>query len=260
MMKNTIHCSHAFRLPRDFAEFNAAYPTYVRGFVHRYMKWHPIQEREDRESELICFLLTLPAESKFRRSGANGRPEGCTDRIMTFDRERVQGDSSGLFFGYINRILRNQFLNLEARKQSNPITRRGTLRIVNGDSSDDLGVTENEISTDFVSTMQQRSTLGLIGSPEEHATVSRFQDFVRELNPELIPVLESILSCAKFAEAQADLGLDDRLFGRARSRLRLLYACFANGRSVTKQRKVYRRRPDRYARLGCDLVDSLVER
>src|SRR5580698_9424567 len=137
MMDNINHGSQKSRVPSDFSEFYAEYPTYVRNFVRRYMKWHPVHEQLDRESELISFLLTLPDKSKFRCSGASGRPGGCTDRIMTFDPERVHGGSAGLFFGYLNRILRNQFLNLEARRQSNPVTRRGTLRIVEDDSRDD---------------------------------------------------------------------------------------------------------------------------
>jgi hypothetical protein len=251
-MENTFHCSQTFRLPRDFGEFYTEYPTYVHNFVRRYMRYSPIPEKQDRESELISFLLTIPAESKFRRSGASGRPDGCTDRIMTFDPERVLGDPPGLFFGYINRILRNQFLSLEARKQSNPVTRRGTLRIVDDDSHDDSGAADNEIKVERISTSQQRFSQRLSESPEAYATVARFRDFVRALNPELIPVLESISSCTAYAEAQSHLGLDDRSFNRARSRLRLLCTCFANGRPTPKQRRVYRPRKARNTRFGRD--------
>ena len=241
-MENTIRCSHAFRVPADFAEFYAEYPTYVRNFVRRYMKWCPIQEQQDREGELINFLLTLPAESKFRHSGASGRPSGCTDRIMTFDPERVHGDSAGLFFGYLKRILRNQFLSLEARTQTNPVTRRGTWRIVDHGSRDDSEAAESEIDVERVSVLQQPSSPKLSENPEAYATVSRFLDFVRKLNPELIPVFGCISSCTAYAEAQADLGMDARSFGRARSRLRVLYTCFNTGRPIPKQRRVYRTR------------------
>lgn len=258
-MENIIHRDQSFRVPGNFAEFYAQYPTFVRNFVRRYMKSHPIQEQQDSESELISFLVTLPAESKFRRSGAGGRPGGCTDRIMTFDPERVQGALAGLFFGYLNRILRNQFLSLEARKQSNPVTRRGTLRIVEDDSRDDSRTGSSEIDVERVSTLQKQRSPRLSVSPEEHATVSRFLDFVRERNPELIPILKSISSCTACAEAQTDLGLDDRLFGRARSRLRLLYTCFATGKPIPKQRRVYRTRRARNAPFGPDYGDGVSE-
>jgi hypothetical protein len=123
-MENILRRSQAFRVPGNFDEFYAQYPMYIRNFVRRYMWWRPIQEQLDRDTELTCFLLTIPTKSKFRRPGVNGNPGGCTDRIMTFDPER--GCGPGHFFGYINRILRNQFLSLEARKQSNLVTRRGT--------------------------------------------------------------------------------------------------------------------------------------
>jgi hypothetical protein len=192
-------------------------------------------------------------------SRASGRPGGCTDRIMTFDPERVHGASAGLFFGYINRILRNQFLSLEARRQSNPLTRRGTLRIVDGDSYDESGAANNEINAELVSALQKRPFPRLRESPEACAIASRFLDFVRELNPELIPVLESISSCTTYAEAQADLGLDDRLFSRARSRLRLLYTCFAAGRPVPKQRRIYRTRRTWIIRFGYNHGDGATE-
>jgi len=215
------------------------------------MRSSPIQERQDRESELICFLLTLPSESKFRCSGAGGRPGGCSDRIMTFDQERIHGASAGLFFGYLNRIMRNQFLSLEARRQSKPLTQRGTLSIVDRDSWDDSGATTHrEVCMEQVSAMQYPLALRPSENPEESAIVSRFIDFVRKLNPELVPVLERISSCTAYAEAQADLGLDDRLFNRARCRLKVLYACFATGEPVPRQRRVYRTRKGRNNRLG----------
>ena len=242
MMENTDHGSQTFRIPRNFGEFHGGYPTYVHNFVRRYMRRSPIQEQQDRESELISFLVTLPAESKFRRSGASGRPGGCTDRIMTFDPERVHGNAPGLFFGYINRILRNQFPSLEAKKQTNPVTRRGTLGIVDDDSRDDIGPADKVVSTERASTLQQNPSPRLSESPEARVTVSRFLDFVRDLNP--TPVLESISSCTAYGEAQADVR-EDQLFSRARSRLRLLYSCFAEeDQSPSKEKFTVNGKPE----------------
>jgi hypothetical protein len=61
-------------------------------------------------------------------------------------------------------------------------------------------------------------------------------------NRELLPVPESISSCTTYSEAQSDLGLNDRIFNRARSRLKVLYTCFATGKPVPKQRRAYRSR------------------
>jgi hypothetical protein len=260
-MENIMHSDQSFRIPGNFAEFYAQYPTFVRNFVYRYMRSSPIQERQDRESELICFLLDLPAESKFRCSGAGGRLGGCSDRIMTFDQERVHGASAGLFFGYLNRIMRNQFLNLEARRLARPLTQRGTLRIVDSDFSDDSrATTDYGICMEQVSAQQHPLSLRPSENPEESTIVSRFLDFVRKLNPELIPVLERISSCTAYAEAQVDLGLDDRLFNRARSRLKVLYACYVSGGPIPRQRRVYRIRKGRNTRLGYNRSSQAHER
>lgn len=153
-MENIVHHSRPFRIPDKFAEFYKKYPTYIRNFVRSYMRRRPIQEQQDRESELISFLLSIPAESKFRLPGANGIPGGRTDRIMTFNPERSHGDSPDHFFGYINRIIRNQFLSLEARTQSNPVTRRGSVRIGDDVSSSIRGteIREGQISVLYQTT------------------------------------------------------------------------------------------------------------
>ena len=229
-----------FAIPHDFHDFYRQYPRYVRNFVRRYLGNRSFQELQDREGELTCFLLALPERSKYRARGTNGKLHGCKDRIMTFNPDRSHGDSPGHFFGYINRILRNQFLSLETKKQSNPVTRQGVLRIVDDESSSNLG-TDNEIREDRISVLCQQPSKSW-ENPTQYATVSKFLEFVRKHNCELIPILESISSCSTYSEAQADLGLDDRFFNRARSRLKMLYKCFATGKPVPKQRRVYRLR------------------
>jgi hypothetical protein len=241
-MENILHRTEAFRIPGNFAEFYTQYPTYIHNFVRRYMKWRPIQEQQDRESELINFLLTLPAQSKFRHPGANGIPGGCTDPIMAFNPERSYGNSAGHFFGYLNRILRNQFLSLEARTQLNPVTRLGTLRIVDSELTPNAEAAHNKITEERALVLYQQLSPRLSESPTAYKIVSRFLDFVSKHNRELIPVLESITSCTTYLEAQADLGLDSRFFNRARLRLKVLYTCFATGKPVPRQRRVYRSR------------------
>lgn len=248
-METSIDSSQVFRIPGNFAEFYTQYPMYVRNFVRHYMKWRPIQEQQDREDEQLSFLLILPVESRFCHLGANGIPGDCTDRIMTFNPERSHEGSAGHFFGYINRILRNHFLSLEARKQSNPITRQGTLRIVDGELPPGSGAAESEISENRISALYRQQPSRLGGAPVAYTTVSKFLEFVRKHNRELIPVLESIASCTTYSEAQADLGLDSRFFNRARLRLKVLYTCFTTGKPVPRQRRVYRARNENTKRI-----------
>lgn len=194
------------------------------------------------ESDLIYFLLTLPVESKYRLPGANRLLGGCTDRIMTFDPQRGHGSSAGHFFSYLNRILRNRFLSLEARAQLNPAARRGTLRLAaNSDTSPDAEAGD-EISEERLSASCIQKFSSPFCDPSQHGMVAKFVEFVEVHNRELLPVLTSLVSCRKHAEARADLGLDDRSFSRARLRLKVLHIGFATGQAIPRQRRIYRSR------------------
>jgi hypothetical protein len=74
-----------FVVPRSFEEFFERHPRYVRGRVRLCWPNGTDSEREDHESELLIFLMSLPDKSKFRALGYNGFPDGCKDRIQTFD-------------------------------------------------------------------------------------------------------------------------------------------------------------------------------
>jgi hypothetical protein len=140
-----------FEPPKNFGEFYRMFPRHVRDFVRRRMTNRPREDQQDRESELLTFLMTLPQASKFRTPGTNGHEDGCLDRIMTFNPVRCGGDSPGHFLGYVNRILLNRFISLEGKDQSNPVCRHGTLRI-SYDRDHETGTqTHTSISTDDVS-------------------------------------------------------------------------------------------------------------
>ena len=89
----------------------------------------PREDQQDCESELLFFLMSLPEKSKFRSFGANGYEHGCIDRIITFNSARCGGASPGLFLTYVHHILLNRFRNLEKKNRSNPLTRKGAVRL-----------------------------------------------------------------------------------------------------------------------------------
>ena len=62
--------------------------------------------------------------------------------------------------------------------------------------------------------------------------------FVKNHNPELLEIIRTIQTTDTYGEAQHALGLTERLFIRARSRLVVLYACFDKGTDPPRQRKV----------------------
>jgi hypothetical protein len=72
--------------------------------------------------------------------------------------------------------------------------------------------------------------------------VDEFFRFVKNHNPELVEIIRAIQTTDTYVEAQHTLGLTERLFIRARSRLVVLYSCFDKGTDPPGQRKVYRSR------------------
>jgi hypothetical protein len=94
-----------FVVPRNFAEFYERYPRYVRGFVRRGILLGSERQCEDRESELLLHLMSLPPKSKYRR-------RGCTDRIQVFNPRRTGGADRARFFAWLKVVLTNRSRNL----------------------------------------------------------------------------------------------------------------------------------------------------
>jgi hypothetical protein len=234
-----------FQLPRDFAEFYSRFPRFVGDFVRRRMMNRSREDQEDRESELLHFLMSLPDTSKFRSPGTNGYETGCLDRIMTFNPARCGGPSPGQFLSYVSRILLNQFISLEGRQRSNPVCRRDTLRLSN-DPDQYNAMSESNIPPSQQSFLEL-SVARLEGTSEVwcHTVVQGFVAFIRVHNPELLCVLVALSICTRVCDAMTESGLNERAFCRARSRLRTLYRCFESGSQPPKQRRTYRDRAPR---------------
>ena len=98
-----------FVVPRSFEEFFERHPGYVRGRVR--LLWPNVSssEREDRESELLIFLMTLPKKSKFRALGYNGPPK------------RLQGPRPDLQSGACPRCFRAPLLSLHKDDPDEPL-------------------------------------------------------------------------------------------------------------------------------------------
>ena len=226
-----------FVVPRSFEEFFARHPRYVRDKVHQ--RWPNLSEgeREDRENELLIFLMTLPEKSKFRARGFNGFAQGCQDRIQTFYPDNAYGASKVHFFCYVKMILANRCISLAEKASSEPIRRYNTLSL---HSLDPDGVVSDEAYINALST--EGGTFGMVYDHviENRIFVDAFLRFVKKYNPELLVIIRAIQMTDTFVEAKHALGLPSRHFARARSRLVVLYACFDKGTSPPRQRKVYR--------------------
>jgi hypothetical protein len=124
-----------FVVPRSFKESFERHPRYVHSRVR--LLWPKVSgaECEDREIELLIFLMSLPEKSKFRALGYNGFPHGCKDRIQTFSPDHAYGASKPRFLNYVKMILTNHFTSLSVMASSNPIQRRSTLSLYSLDQN-----------------------------------------------------------------------------------------------------------------------------
>jgi hypothetical protein len=230
-----------FVVPRSFEEFFERHPRYVRGRVHLCWPNGTNSEREDHESELLIFLMSLPAKSRFRALGYNGFPDGCKDRIQTFNPDLAYGASEPRFFNYIKIILTNRLISLW-KAASNPVPASKTSSFYSPEPDGTL------LDEDYIYALA--SERGAFGMSYDQAIqngilVDEFFRFVENHNPELLEIISAIQTTDTYVEAQHTLGLTERLFIRARRRLVVLYSCFDKGTDPPRQRKVYRSRTPR---------------
>ena len=228
--------------PHDFNNFYSRFPRFVRDFVRRRMMNQRYEDQQDRESELLHFLMCLPERSKFRVPGTNGHQNGCHDRIMTFNPGRCGGGTPGQFLAYVNRILLNRFITLQRKHKADPACRSDTLRL-SADWEEYGGSAQSKMpSMDRLPFEPQMNGLTEDRLVWSHVVVQRFVTFIEDYNPELLSVLTELSMCRKLSDAQSRTGLDAKAFCRARSRLRTLYRSFQSGSRPPKQRRPYRDR------------------
>jgi hypothetical protein len=228
-----------FVVPQDFREFHERFPKYVKGFIRRRWQRASEAEVEDRESELLIFLMSLPEQSKFRMPGFNGFEFGCSDRIQIFNPENSYGASASRFFHYINMCLLNHFCSLAKKASSNPIRRYNTLSLYSTDNQGQM------VDDDYIYTMTSEESKAGVNYDhviQDGIFVAQFIRFVDLHNPELVSVIDAIQEAETYVEAQGKLGMTEKLFIRARNRLVVLHAAFDKGEEPPRQRKVYRDR------------------
>ncbi len=231
-----------FVVPRSFEEFFERHPRYVRGRVRLCWPNGTDSEREDHESELLIFLMSLPDKSKFRALGYNGFPYGCKDRIQTFNPDLAFGASGPRFFNYIKIILTNRLISLWQKAASNPLRASNTSSFYSPEPDGTL------LDEDYIYALaSERAAFGMSYDQaiQNGILVDEFFRFVKNHNPELLEIIRAIQTTDTYVEAQHTLGLTERLFIRARSRLVVLYSCFDKGTDPPGQRKVYRSRTPR---------------
>jgi hypothetical protein len=230
-----------FIVPKDFNEFYAMHPMYVRRWVTKKLFKSSVDDDVlDFEADLLMHLHSLPQRSKARTPGYNGLEDGCKDVIQSFNPKLQYGASAPRFFNYIRHCLSNRFNTLYSKNKKNPICSKGNYAI-GSMNEDESGVVDDEYIH------SHSSSLGATNSKQTSLTetkvyLQQFFAFVEEQDPQLITVLTALSNTNTYSEAIAELGMDDRTFHRCRSRLKLLSQCFNNNEDVPKQRKEYKKR------------------
>jgi hypothetical protein len=231
-----------FRVPRDFAEFCEWNPKYIENWVKRRLSRGAVDmDVEDWTQDLSIHMHWLPATSKHRLPGANGRVDGCKDVVETFNPIRQYGASERRFRHYINNCLANRFSTIQSKRQKNPICRMGNLSLASAMDPENYEVVDDEYvhGHSEILTRQSRSRLR---QEEQAVFLSEFKTFVMEEDPDMLRVAHAIESTGTFGEAMRDLGMSEQEFSRARNRLKQLAACFQEDQVVPKQRKPYKKR------------------
>jgi hypothetical protein len=234
-----------FIIPKDFVEFRERFPLHVKNFVHARWTHASDSDREDREQDLWIHLMSLPPDAKHRQPGYNGIVDGCTDRIQVFNPESAYGASAKRFFWWINDILRKHYINRGKKSTTNPVGRANTMSLGSADAAGEI-IDEEYVFSRIAkgSTTSRYYDYNNHRPLEESVIVNEFLEYVERHNPELLSVIEAIWQADSFVDAQRMLGMTEKLFSRARSRIVALDRHFKAGEVPPRQRKVYKSRKD----------------
>lgn len=229
-----------FVVPKSFAEFYERYPQHVQQWVRRRTKGFSVEEfiREEYVSELIVHLLTVPEDSIFRVPGTNGHAEGCTDRIQTFRPDRSYGCSAPRFFHWLNHILSNQFIVMAKKRRNDPMY--CTVDTTNF-TSEEEGTEFNEDAIYGTCNPNLRGSVyegGAKAAPDT-VLVAQFRAFLCVNHAELVTVHDALDFYPSLKAAKDALCLEDHLFARARSRLKVHYESFVAGEALPRFRRAY---------------------
>lgn len=231
-----------FRVPRDFAEFCEWNPKYIENWVKRRLGRQAVDmDVEDWTQDLGIHMHWLPAKSKHRLPGANGRVDGCKDVIETFNPIRQYGASERRFRHYVNNCLANRFSTIQSKRQKNPVCRLGNLSLASAMDPENYEVVDDEYVHGH-SEILTRNARSRLRQEEQAVFLSEYRTFLAEEDPDMLRVTYAIESTGTFGDAMRDLGMSEQEFSRARNRLKQLAVCFEEDQDVPKQRKPYKKR------------------
>jgi hypothetical protein len=230
-----------FSIPRNFEEFYAWKPNYIRDWVRKRIP--PTEDVEDWTQDLVIHLKYLPHKSKHRLPGANGHERGCRDVIETFNPYQQYGASERRFRNYLNRCLVNKFLTLRSKNSRNPIQHPHNLSFDAPAGGKQGGEPMTTGADEFIhtqSTFLLESALRSEQQTENQLYINEFKCFLRDAHPSILPTLAALEVASNYGEGAAYLGISEAEYTRRRNRLKEVAIKFAEGvrvRTISSPRK-----------------------
>lgn len=221
-----------FVVPANFQEFIERYPKYIFSFLIR--KKCPQELLEEFQQEMCLYMLSV---------SKNGRAKGITDRIVSFNGDKIGGASAGKFFAYINLLLLRKWMVLIERRCREPITQRQTISIqtITEDNSNEFipgSMTEEDIMLS--------SSLSLVDVEEimrNKSFVSGFISFLKRNEPVMVGGAFLFMKYNSLPEISRSEGISIEDVNRLRNRLRILATVYQRGMTkIPNKRKTYNKR------------------
>jgi len=228
-----------FLVPKDFNEYFQRDPLVVRRWLTKRMRGRVGRDSIlDLEQELLLYLCSLPTKSKFRRRGANGRADGCTDVIQCFDPVRHYGATTGRFHNFINLCLSNRLNTTLTRQRFEPLCHPNNLSISDSEpgaaggrcADERFGVVSEEYLLNHARSRELvRKTTEESENMIQKIFIREFSVFAEQKTPGMLVIINAIQSTATLIQAQAMIRIDDKEFRKHRRQLSALKAMFLEG-------------------------------
>jgi hypothetical protein len=229
-----------FIVPKNFGEFYAKYPNYVRRWaIKRLGRVVYSDAARDLEQDLLLFLFSLPKTSKFREQSEQ-HPDGCADVIQCFNPLRQYGASERRWRSWLNLCLSNRASTIYQRQKKDALSRKNNIAF--DAASDPGGVSVDDEYLHHHSEFLQRKSAEQSSAVDKRLAANQFIDFVLEKEPRLYDTVLAISETGTLHDAQELLQVDEGTLSRNRRRIAQLKDALLDGGPISKQRRPYRKR------------------
>lgn len=234
-----------FHVPKDFREFFERDPLQVRRWLRRRLAGRLAEDTIlDLEQDLLLYLCSLSPESRFRRKGTNGRPDGCEDVIQCFDPVRHFGATAARFHHFINLCLAKRLSSILAKQRRNPLCDPRNVCLANfeispemRDSPEHAGEVDESYllkhSRAFARKCRRRSQ---IDDAVREISAGAFGRLVERGSMKLLPMLEAMEENDDCDDPKQRVRADGCGFQASRRQLRELKQRFFENRIAARKR------------------------